>query len=167
MHQVHQHTILQAYSEEGHELLKLQLNQCTLTFSPRLFIPNMSIKSSAKHQNRFTTIRLLFTVFLNCKALLNTKMDRKVDSRSQLISILPINLHFSEADTMLILTLPLIVSGDLVTGGLWSVFSSICHPITVMLPTRSLSADLQQTLCVEIFLEVDLFINKGTLIKGY
>lgn len=63
---------------------------------------------------------------------------------------------------MVTLTLPLIVSGDLVTGGLWSVFSSICHPITVMLPTRSLSADLQQILCVEIFLEVDLFINKGT-----
>lgn len=81
--------------------------------------------------------------------------------------MLAIKLHFSEFDRMLILTLPLIVSGDLVTGGLWSVFSSICHPITVMLPTRSLSADLQQTLCVEIFLEVDLFINKGTLIKGY
>lgn len=48
----------------------------------------------------------------------------------------------SEADKMFILTLPLMVSGDLVTGGLWSVFSSICHPITVMLPTRSLSADL-------------------------
>lgn len=43
------------------------------------------------------------------------------------------------------LTLPLIVSGDLVTGGLSSVFSSICHPMTVTLPTRSLSADLQHT----------------------
>lgn len=78
-----------------------------------------------------------------------------------------IKLYVSEAAIMVILTLPLIVSGDLVTGGLWSVFSSICHPITVMLPTRSLSADLQQILCVEIFLEVDLFINKGTLIKDY
>lgn len=81
--------------------------------------------------------------------------------------MLAVNLHSSEFGTMLILTLPLIVSGDLVTGGLWSDFSSICHPITVMLPTRSLSADLQQILCVEIFLEEDLFINKETLIKGY
>lgn len=81
--------------------------------------------------------------------------------------MLAINLHSSKFDTMFILTLPLIVSGDLVTGGLWSDFSSICHPITVMLPTRSLSADLQQILCIEIFLEEDLFINKETLIKGY
>jgi hypothetical protein len=42
------------------------------------------------------------------------------------------------------LTLPLTVSRDRVTGGCWSDFSSICQPITVMLPTRSLSADLQQ-----------------------
>lgn len=41
------------------------------------------------------------------------------------------------------LTLPLTVSRDRVTGGRWSDFSSICQPITVMLPTRSLSADLQ------------------------
>lgn len=42
-----------------------------------------------------------------------------------------------------VLTLPLTVSRDRVTGGRWSDFSSICQPITVMLPTRSLSADLQ------------------------
>lgn len=45
------------------------------------------------------------------------------------------------------LTLPLTVSRDRVTGGRWSDFSSICQPITVMLPTRSLSADLQQATC--------------------
>ena len=43
-----------------------------------------------------------------------------------------------------VLTLPLTVSRDRVTGGRWSDFSSICQPMTVMLPTRSLSADLQQ-----------------------
>lgn len=41
-----------------------------------------------------------------------------------------------------VLTLPLMVSTARVTGGRWSDFSSICQPITVMLPTRSLSADL-------------------------
>lgn len=45
------------------------------------------------------------------------------------------------------LTLPLMVSRDRVTGGLSSDFSSICQPITVMFPTRSLSADLQQATC--------------------
>lgn len=47
------------------------------------------------------------------------------------------------------LTLPLTVSRDRVTGGCWSDFSSICQPITVMLPTRSLSADLQQASCLD------------------
>lgn len=46
------------------------------------------------------------------------------------------------------LTLPLTVSRDRVTGGRWSDFSSICQPITVMLPTRSLSADLQPAMCL-------------------
>lgn len=45
-----------------------------------------------------------------------------------------------------VLTLPLTVSTARVTGGRWSDFSSICQPITVMFPTRSLSADLQRAM---------------------
>lgn len=43
-----------------------------------------------------------------------------------------------------LLTLPLTVSPlcNLATGALCSRFSSICQAITVMFPTRSLSADL-------------------------
>lgn len=61
------------------------------------------------------------------------------------------------------LTLPLTVSKDRVTGGRWSDFSSICQPITVILPTRSLSADLQQTSC----LDKHGFLRQGSAILGH
>lgn len=67
-------TVLQTYSDESHKHLKLKLNHCKLNFFPKILTPNMSNKSS---------IRLLFTVLWNWKTLINNKMDRKVDSRSQ------------------------------------------------------------------------------------